>query len=197
MAAELLHNGRDFAGGNALDVHFGQREFQGLFTANALFERRGEELNIAPDLRDAEGDRPQAGGQCLGFEAIGVSLACFDALVRLRLEHLTAFLAHGFVDQKADAFGQALGAFIGEQLQNGLQEFRIGLVGHVVVCWMFVRHPNRQSIWPALDQFNRGAVPLGAAALRLAALAFAPPPPRGLKKEDRHFTETFLHPHSY
>ena len=39
-------------------------------------------------------------------------------------------MAHGFVDQQADAFGQAIGALLGQKLQNGVQEFRIGLVGH-------------------------------------------------------------------
>ena len=32
--------------------------------------------------------------------------------------------------EQAKAFGEALVALFGEELQNGVQEFRIGLVGH-------------------------------------------------------------------
>src|ERR1039458_3891053 len=52
------------------------------------------------------------------------------AFVGLGLESLRAFLAHGFVDQEADAFGQAArDALVSQELQNGVQEFRIGSVG--------------------------------------------------------------------
>ena len=50
-----------------------------------------------------------------------------------------------------------------------------------------------QPFWPALGDFNRGAAPLGMAALRLATLAFAPPSPRGLEEEGKQFTESNLH----
>ena len=48
LAAELFDDGRDLAGGNALNVHFGQGEFEGLFTADALLEGGGIEAQIAP-----------------------------------------------------------------------------------------------------------------------------------------------------
>ena len=51
----------------------------------------------------------------------------------------------GFLN--VNTFGEAAGALCGEQLQNGVQEFRIGLVGHVVMdvgsVW---RHPNRKPV---------------------------------------------------
>ena len=130
VAAELLDDGGDFAGGDALDIHFGQGQFEGLLAADALFQGAGIEVQVAADLRDLELDGADAGGEGFGFEAIGVALAGVGAFVGLGLEGLGAFLAHGFVDQQADAFGEAAGAFVSEELQNGVQEFRIGLVGH-------------------------------------------------------------------
>ncbi len=44
-----------------------------------------------------------------------------------------AFDAHGFVDGEAEAFGKAVVALLGEELQDVVQEFRIGVVGHVVL----------------------------------------------------------------
>src|SRR5438876_410337 len=40
-AAELLDDGGDFAGGDALDVHFCQGQFEGLLTAAAFFQGAG------------------------------------------------------------------------------------------------------------------------------------------------------------
>ena len=61
-----------------------------------------------------------------------------------------AFDAHGFVDEEAQAFGEAVMALLGEELKDVVQEFRIGVVGHV---WFGVgcvcRHPNREPTWPA------------------------------------------------
>ena len=57
-----------------------------------------------------------------------------------------------------------------------------------VYCW--------EPTWPAIHHLFRAAHPLaGAAALRLATLAFAPPPPLGGHgMEGAQFTETLLHP---
>ena len=44
-----------------------------------------------------------------------------------------AFEAHGFVAEEAEAFGNAVVALLGEELQDVVQEFRIGVVGHVVL----------------------------------------------------------------
>jgi len=48
---------------------------------------------------------------------------------------------------------------VSQELQDVAQEFRIGVVGHVMFsCWMCLRHPNRKPTWPDLDQFfARGA----------------------------------------
>ena len=48
-----------------------------------------------------------------------------------------AFDAHGFVDGEAEAFGKAVVALLGEELQDVVQEFRIGVMGHVV-WWLDV-----------------------------------------------------------
>ena len=130
VAAELLDDGGDFAGGDALDIHFGQGQHERLLAANALFQGAGIEVQAAPDLRDAELNGTDAGGEGLRFEAVGVALAGFGAFVGLGLQGLRAFLAHGFVDQEADAFGQAAGGtLVGQELQNGVQEFRISSAG--------------------------------------------------------------------
>src|ERR1019366_2608310 len=50
-AAEFLDDGGDFAGGDALDVSFGQGEFEGLLGADAFFQGAGIEGGFAPDLR--------------------------------------------------------------------------------------------------------------------------------------------------
>ena len=152
-----------------MDIHFGQSQFEGLLAADAFVEGRGIEGDAVADLRDAEGDGGHAGGDGFGFEAVGVAEAGVGAFIGLGLEHGGAFQAHGFVDEQANALGEAFEAFAGEELQDGVQEFRLRLVGHV---WFGVgcvwRHPNRKPFWPALDQFfARGtASPLrGSAAL--------------------------------
>src|SRR5271168_2229885 len=47
VAAELFDDGRDPAGGDALDIHFGQRQFEGLLAADALLQRGRIEVQIA------------------------------------------------------------------------------------------------------------------------------------------------------
>ena len=130
VAAELFDDGRDLAGGNALDVHFGQGQFEGLFTADALLEGGGIEVQIAAHLRDLELNGTAAGDEGFGFETIGVAQAGVGAFIGLGLEGLGTLLAHGFIDEQADALGEAAGAFLIEQLQNGVQKFRIAVVGH-------------------------------------------------------------------
>ena len=44
-----------------------------------------------------------------------------------------AFDAHGFVDEEAQTFGEAVVALLGQELQDVVQEFGIGVVGHVVL----------------------------------------------------------------
>jgi len=103
VTAELFHDGGDFASGNALDIHFRQGQFEGLFTADAFFEGAGIEVQIAAHLRDLELDRPTR-WRGSGFEAVGVALAGVGALVGLGLQGFGSLLLHGFIDQQADAF---------------------------------------------------------------------------------------------
>ena len=130
-AAKFLDDGGDFAGGDALHIHLGQGEFEGLLAADALLQRGGVELQAGTDLGDLEGDGPDPGGEGLGLEAVGLSLACGSALIGLGLEDGGAFAAHGFIDEEADALAEALVALLSEELQDGVQEIRVGLVGHV------------------------------------------------------------------
>ena len=66
------------------------------------------------------------------------------------------FDAHGFVDGEAEAFGKAVVALLGEELQDVVQEFRIGVVGHVV-WWLdvFVDTPTRNQRGPPSTSFSR------------------------------------------
>ena len=147
VTAELFDNGRDFAGGHALDIHFGDGQFEGLLAPDALLEGRRIEVQIAAHLGNLELDGTAAGGEGFGFEAIGVTQAGVRAFIGLGLQCLTALLAHGFIDEQPDAFSEAAGAIFSEQLQNGVQEFRMGLVGHVGVYVGSVwRHPNRKPV---------------------------------------------------
>lgn len=132
-AAEFFDDGGDFTSGNALDVHFGHGEFEGLLGADALFQGAGIEFGFAPDLRDAEGDGAEAAGEGLRFIAVSVALAGVGAFVGLGFEDLMAFDAHGFVDEDAKAFGEAVVTLVGQELHDVVQEFRIGVVGHVVL----------------------------------------------------------------
>ena len=133
-AAELFDDGGDFAGGDALDVHLGQGEFERLLTAHAFVEGAGIEAHPAADLWDSEGDRAEARIESFGFEAVGVARAGIGAFIGLGLESLSTFLDHGFVDEQTNAFGQAASALFSDELQDGVQEFRLGLVGHLVFC---------------------------------------------------------------
>src|ERR1039457_7254680 len=55
-AAELLDDGGDFAGGDALDIHFGQGQHERLLAAHALFKGAGMKGHAPPDLWDPELD---------------------------------------------------------------------------------------------------------------------------------------------
>jgi len=131
VAAEFLDDGGDFAGGNALDVHFCHGEFERLFGADAFVEGTGIEGGFTADLRDTEGDGADAAGESLGFETVGVTEAGVGAFVGLGLEDLMTFDAHGFVDEEAQAFGEAGVVLVSQELQDVVQEFRIGVVSHV------------------------------------------------------------------
>ena len=108
-------------------------------------ERAGIERDVAADLGDVEFDGAEPSGEGFILEAIGIAQACLRALVRLGLKGLGTLHEHGLVDEQAEPFSEAGGALFGDELQNGVQEFRIGAVGHMrfsVGCvWL---HPNRK-----------------------------------------------------
>ena len=128
---QLLDDGGDFASGDALDVHLCQGEFEGLFAAYALVQGAGVEAGTSTDLRDVEGDGTDPCVDGLGLVAVAVAIAGLGALIGLGVEDLGAFVAHGFVDEQADALGEAFGAVFVDELQEAIEEFRLGLVGHV------------------------------------------------------------------
>ena len=67
-----------------------------------------------------------------------------------------AFEAHGFVAEEAEAFGNAVVALLGEELQDVVQAFRIGVVGHVV-WWLDVLAdtPTGNHCGPPSTRFSR------------------------------------------
>src|ERR1035437_10136766 len=87
-AAEFFDDGGDFAGGDALDIHFSHGEFERLLGANAFFQGAGIEGGFAANLRDAKGDGPDPAGKRLGFITVGIAEAGVGAFVRLGLEDL-------------------------------------------------------------------------------------------------------------
>ena len=172
-AAELLDNGGDFAGGNPLDVHFGHGEFEGLFGAEAFLQGAGIKVGFTPDLRHAEGDGADAAGEGFGFVAVGVTFTGVGALVGLGLEDLMAFEAHGFVDEQAQAFGEAVVALFSQQLQNVVQEFRIVLVGHFgFELAVFRDTPTGNQFDPPSTSFSR-AERLHPSGVRLRSARYA------------------------
>lgn len=102
---KLFDNGGDFACGNALDIHFGQRELERLLAADALVQSAGIEGDPASDLRHGEGNGTNARIDGFGFETVGVAGASVGALIGLGLEDLGAFLRHSFVDEQTNAMG--------------------------------------------------------------------------------------------
>ena len=102
------------------------------------------------------------------------------AFERPGLEDVGTLGLHGFVDEEAQALGEAIGTFVIEELQHGLEELRMMEVGPVWFwIWCFRDTSTRTHVARPLPDKERGSSPAGAAAQRLATLAFAPPLPRG------------------
>ena len=107
-AGEFGENRGDAAGGDALNVHLGNGEGEGAFSALAPLESRGVEVDVATDLRDFDGNFAETSLEGFGFEAVGVTLAGRSALVRICAESLGALNFHGMVKQKAERFGKGV-----------------------------------------------------------------------------------------
>ena len=107
---------------------------------------------------------------------------------------MRALLAHGFIDEETDTLGEAASAFFIEQLQNGVQEFRIALVGHFgFELDVFRDTPTGNQLGPPSTSFSRTEPPLpirGSAAR--GSLRLNPDGQRRL--EGRQFAERLLHP---
>jgi hypothetical protein len=109
------------------------------------------------------------------------------------------FVAHGLVDEDAEAFGEAVVALLSQELQDVVQEIRIGVVGHVVLLLdVFADTPTGNQCGPPSTSFSRAELPpplRGSAALgslRSPSLRLTPEGWR--RREERKFTERLLHP---
>ena len=120
MGAEFLDDFCGFTGRDALDIHLGQREHEGSFAADALFQSAGIKVHAVANLGDAELDGADTGGEGFGFEPVGAAQAAVAALVGKGMEDGAALLNHGLIDEEAQALGKAGRALGGEQLQNGV-----------------------------------------------------------------------------
>ena len=172
-AAELFDNGGDFAGGDALNIHFGHGEFEGLFAAHAFFQGAGIEVQFAADLRDPEVDGADAGGEGLGFEAVGVALAGFGAFVGLGLERVMRSWRMASLTRRRRPSAKPRGALVSQELQNGVQEFRIALVGHCgFELDVFADTPTGNQRGPPSTSFSR-AERLHPSGVRLRSARYA------------------------
>lgn len=97
MATEFFDDLGDFAGGDALDIHFGHGEHEGLFAAHAFLEGVGIEVDAVAHLGDAQFDLADTGGEEFGFEAVGTTETFLAPLVGLGFENGGAFQTHGFI----------------------------------------------------------------------------------------------------
>ena len=70
VTAEFLDDFGDFASGDALDIHLGEGEQEGLFATDTFFESAGIKVHAVADLGNAEFDRAYPGCKGLGLEAV-------------------------------------------------------------------------------------------------------------------------------
>jgi hypothetical protein len=92
-----------------------------------------------------------------------------------------AFLAHGFINEAAEAFGEAAGACFIQELPHGIQEFRLAGWVILVLSWrFFFNTPTGNPLGPPSTSFS---------------CAERRPRPGGRRREEKQFTETDLHQH--
>lgn len=195
VSAEFFKDGGDFAGGYTLDIHFAHRERKRLFAPGALLGGARVEGHAVADLGYAKVDSPAPERGGLWLEAIGAPEAVFGALTGLRLKHGRALLEHGLVDEDAHGVGEMLRGVFGQELQNGVDQFRIALVGHVrVCCWLYFEDtPTGNRIVQPLASFSRHPC---RGRLRCGSLCSPPlgPPGRGAQRSREAIPKETLHP---
>jgi len=129
QAAQLLGDGGDLAGRDALHVHLGDGQLQCPLAADALLQGRGVELD-APGLRDRQGEGTEPGVEGLGLEPVGVAGTLLGPLVGHRPEGVRSFELHDLVEQDGDGLSHAVEAVPGQQFHHLVQGGRLHLVGH-------------------------------------------------------------------
>ena len=96
---------------------------------------------------------------------------------------IEAALAHGFVDEEANPFGYAFDALLVEKLHECVEEFSLGLVGHVrLVLEVFRTTPTESQHGPPSTSFSRPVSPpslWGAATLGSLRSPSLRLPPKG------------------
>lgn len=127
QAAEFFEDLGDAAGGNALEIHFGDGGLERAVGTGAGLEQRGaEDFRAAADLRDGEVELADGGLQGAGLEAVGVAVAGFGPFVGIGLEVAGALDQHGGIEQH---LGDARESLAEPVLEKGVD----GVVGEVIV----------------------------------------------------------------
>ena len=101
--AEFFHDFGNFAGGDALEIHFGDGGGEGLLTALTTLEGGGKEgLGAVAHLRDGDFDGADASVESAVFKTVGVAVSVFGALVCGRPDMALSFDKHGLVNKSRD-----------------------------------------------------------------------------------------------
>lgn len=129
-SAELASDFGDLSGGDPLDVHFGDGEFECPFAPLAALEGRGVEIDVS-SLGDTELKRSEAAVDGFGLEAVGISLTGFGPLPRVGPENFGPFEFHGLVHEDFDGLSHSVKSIFGEELDNVAEAARLFCVGHV------------------------------------------------------------------
>ena len=158
--AELFEHLGDPVCGDAVEIHFSDGSLEGALGAGAGFEQRGAEgPGTAADLRNGEVQFPDGGLEGSRFEAIGVAVAGFVALVGLHLHVAGAFDEH---------FCDAWEAFPEPVLEKGIDGLRgegIGVVSAHGWCWFWFA--------PSCSSFDRAPATASEAERHPATRVFA------------------------
>src|SRR5665647_1540422 len=180
-AAELLGDGGDLAGGDALDVHLGNGELQGSLAADALLQGRGIKVD-APGLGDGQRDRAHSGQDGLGLEAVGIPLTPLGSLVGACPEGVGPFELHDLVEQEGEDLGHAVESVLGQEFPDLFEGVSLRVVGHrrsVSLGWLA---PSKEPAMTCRFKANRSRGPSRAGYAR-----------RRRPTSDREITEAMMH----
>ena len=125
MAAELLGDGLDLAGRDALDVHLGERGHERLFGALVALEQLGGEAAI-PVLRHAQLELADPGDEGAAVIARAIAQARCGALTLLGLEDVGHLGFEDLLHDGAHDLAQPVRVVAQKVLDGGSSRFILG-----------------------------------------------------------------------